>query len=88
MKEDDIDKSLVYLQGRSLGGAVAIYTGAQYPNLFRGLIIENTFTSMGDMVDHIVYFLKYVKRLVLRNKWNSLDLVREIKTPMLYITGD
>jgi fermentation-respiration switch protein FrsA (DUF1100 family) len=67
---------------------VAIYTAAQYPNLFRGVIIENTFTSMSDMVDHLLSYLRFIRGFILRNKWSSIDLVSQIKTPMLYITGD
>jgi pimeloyl-ACP methyl ester carboxylesterase len=41
----------LFLIGRSLGGAVAAYAASLDPNLFDGLILENTFTSISDMVD-------------------------------------
>ena len=88
MNEPQINKSLVYLQGRSLGGAVALYTADKYPKLFRGLIIENTFTSISDMVDEIFPFVTYFKDIILRIGWRSIDIVPNLEMPILYITGD
>ncbi len=61
---------------------------AKNPHLFRGAIIENTFTSISDMVDVVFFFLKYFKGLILRNYWTSIDLVSRIENPLLFITGD
>jgi len=71
-----------------LGGAVAIHTAVKYPNLFRGVIIENSFTSISDMVDVIFWFAKYFKFLILRNYWTSIDLVNKIENPIMFVTGD
>ena len=54
-----------------MGGAVAIYMAHSYPDIFRGLIIENTFTSISDMVDELFFFLKPIKKFVLNIGWNS-----------------
>jgi len=75
MKEEMINQDLLFLQGRSLGGAVCIYTASQFPTLFKGMIVENTFTSMSDMVDHLLPWLRFIRYFVLRNKWASIDLV-------------
>jgi len=48
---DDIDNDRIFIFGRSLGGAVAIQLAMVHSNSIKGLIIENTFTSIGDMVD-------------------------------------
>lgn len=48
---DDIDKDRLFVFGRSLGGAVAIQLAMSKSNALRGLIVENTFTSIADMVD-------------------------------------
>ena len=86
------DPDLLFLQGRSLGGAVAIYMGHRSPEAFKGLIIENTFTSISDMAEKILIVLKYVpkqlKRLLVRIGWDSDQLVPEITLPILYVTGD
>jgi fermentation-respiration switch protein FrsA (DUF1100 family) len=86
--EPMINKQTVFIQGRSLGGAVALYTAAKYPHMFRGVIVENTFTSMSDMVDVVFFFMKHFKGLILRNYWTSIDLVGRITNPMLFITGN
>jgi abhydrolase domain-containing protein 13 len=84
---NQIDKSSVFILGRSLGGAVAIHTVEKYPHLFRGAIIENTFTSISDMVDIIFFFVKPFKWLILRNHWTSVDTITRIENPMLFIGG-
>lgn len=44
--ENIMNTDLLFLQGRSLGGAVAIHTAHKYPELFKGIIIENSFSSI------------------------------------------
>lgn len=64
------------MHGRSLGGAVGIYSVTNletYP--VKGIIIENTFTSISDMVDKIFPFLKYFKLLIQKNFWNSISRI-------------
>jgi fermentation-respiration switch protein FrsA (DUF1100 family) len=67
---------------------VGIYAASLNPGLFRGLIIENTFSSLSDMVDELFVIAKYFKWLILRNHWSSIELVPSIQTPILYIVGD
>jgi len=58
---------------------------------FRGVIIENTFTSISEMADHVFPFFKWmqnVKARMIRLKWDSINQVGDIKTPMFYISGD
>ena len=68
--------------GRSLGGAVGIHTCAKLDkagdDYIKGLIIENTFTSICDMADAVFGFLKLIptlKRKMLRLRWESIDQV-------------
>jgi pimeloyl-ACP methyl ester carboxylesterase len=82
-----IDSDLVYVFGRSIGGAVALWLARKYGSRIRGVIVENTFTSINDMID--VVFprgLRWLKRLN-RNQWNSLALVGKIRSPVLFISG-
>ena len=51
---DDIDNDRIFVFGRSLGGAVAIQLAAAKSNSIKGLIVENTFTSIADMVDALM----------------------------------
>ena len=48
----------VVLFGRSLGGAVAAYGAARYRRHVAGLILENTFTSVVDVVPHVLPMLR------------------------------
>jgi pimeloyl-ACP methyl ester carboxylesterase len=47
---EDIDRSKIFLFGRSLGGAVAVHTATAFSHAIAGIILENTFTSISDMV--------------------------------------
>mmetsp|Transcript_10006 Transcript_10006/g.8530 ORF Transcript_10006/g.8530 Transcript_10006/m.8530 type:complete len:181 (-) Transcript_10006:109-651(-) len=86
-KRDDIDPEQIFIFGRSLGGAVSIYGLTQTKNKVRGVVLENTFSSIPDMVDVIFPKLARLKGLVLKNYWPSVDRIRNIQTPMLFIMG-
>lgn len=87
----NIDRTKVYLHGRSLGGAVAIYAATHAPislaKQIRGVILENTFTSMSHMVDAVLGKLSFLKHLILRNHWNSEEIVHRVPAPILFIKG-
>lgn len=48
----------VVLFGRSLGGAVAAYAATRYKRHISGLVIENTFTRIVDIVPHTLPILR------------------------------
>lgn len=48
-RADAVDPARVYVFGRSLGGAVALSLAAARGRDLRGLVLENTFTSIEDM---------------------------------------
>jgi len=50
----NIDTKRIFVFGRSLGGAVAIWLAAQRPAHIAGLIVENTFTCIEDMAVHML----------------------------------
>lgn len=74
--------------GRSLGGAVAISLAHRYSDNVKGIIVENTFLSIPDMVDVLMPWAAYIKHLVLRISWNSGELIKNLKHPILFISGD
>jgi len=87
----------IFLLGRSLGGAVGTYLAALnesetkedlYRHGFNGLVLENTFTSIDDMVDHIFSIVRLFKSLILRMHWNTAELIGDIKSPILFVIGD
>jgi hypothetical protein len=90
----DVDASQIYVFGRSLGGAVAVYLAAHAEAAGAPLaacLLENTFTSISAMVDQVLPFLSPIKRWVLTIGWNSLALVQQGRlrqTPLLFLAGD
>ncbi|KAJ1431670.1 Alpha/Beta hydrolase protein [Ochromonadaceae sp. CCMP2298] len=74
--------------GRSLGGAVAISLAQAFPDLVSGVVVENTFLSVSDMVDVVLPILSPIKSLVLFMKWHSYLKIQELSMPTLFISGD
>lgn len=95
----DIDPTNIFLFGRSLGGAVTFAT-AQYAQEnsngrgandilpLKGVIVENTFTSIPDMVDHLMPFIAKFKSLILAIGWKSSAIVPTLSCPVLYLAGN
>eukprot|EP01100_Stratorugosa_tubuloviscum_P003763 TRINITY_DN190_c0_g3_i1.p1 TRINITY_DN190_c0_g3~~TRINITY_DN190_c0_g3_i1.p1 ORF type:complete len:296 (+),score=110.70 TRINITY_DN190_c0_g3_i1:162-1049(+) len=82
----EIDNKKILLFGTSIGGAVALNLAATNPNKITGLILENTFTHLEDMIDVVFPILKKFKPF-LRNKWPNRDLINTIDVPILFISG-
>jgi pimeloyl-ACP methyl ester carboxylesterase len=85
-----IDKTRIFLFGRSLGGAVAFHLAeyAQRQQIpLAGVMVENTFLSISHMVDHLMPFLTPIKAFVLKIGWNSAQIVPHLTTPILYLAG-
>lgn len=82
-----INNSKIFIFGRSLGGAVAVHLCSKRKENIQGLILENTFTSIGQMVDHIFPFISFLKQVILCIDWNSLDAIKDLKLPILFISG-
>mmetsp|Transcript_7036 Transcript_7036/g.6674 ORF Transcript_7036/g.6674 Transcript_7036/m.6674 type:complete len:389 (-) Transcript_7036:93-1259(-) len=91
MNHPKIDSKKVFIFGRSLGGAVAFHL-AEYAEKKKipiaGVIVENTFVSIAEMVDHIMPLVAPIKSLILRIGWDSGSVVPELKSPVLYLAGD
>lgn len=95
-REDLLNR--VYLYGQSLGGGVCFETASQekISNLVSGIIVENTFTSIDDMVVHLaemhykLWWVKYLRCFLafyLSSHWPSIDHVTTIKSPILFLSG-
>lgn len=86
---DEVDPKNVFVFGRSLGGAVAVRgaVGSE-AGMVRGLVLENTFTSVADMVDRLFPQLKWFKSLVLRIDWPTVTRLAALtETPAMFISG-
>jgi fermentation-respiration switch protein FrsA (DUF1100 family) len=64
-KLENIDRAKIFIFGRSLGGAVGIYAASLKRWDIKGIILENTFTSIPEMVDVLMPKIAWMKRLVL-----------------------
>ena len=73
-----VDKNQVFLFGRSLGGAIAARVAMDMTLPFKGIIIENTFTTLGDLVDVMFPFLKYVRKYLLKSKFETIHIIGKI----------
>ena len=92
--EERISNESVFLLGRSLGGAVATHTYAKMAQAgekwIKGVILENTFTSVEKIADNVFPFLKAIpniKKRMLRLDWNSEDKIKHLDCPLLIIAG-
>ncbi|HEY9761635.1 MAG TPA: alpha/beta hydrolase [Trichocoleus sp.] len=84
--ERHLPPSKVLIFGHSIGGAVAIDLASQVPEA-AGLIVENTFTSMGDMATWLGYGNWVPVQWLLTQRFDSLQKVPNLKLPVLFIQG-
>jgi hypothetical protein len=77
----------IFLYGHSLGGAIAMEMAQRHPDI-AGLAVEGTFTSMQSMVAHLYrQFGIFPVRLLLHQRFDSLNKVRSLQMPILFIHG-
>ena len=81
-----LNKKMVFVHGKGLGAALAIYMAHEREHLWQGLISENAFTTMRDVVDNRYFFGEYFRWLC-RNHWDNSALVGDLNLPILYIAG-
>eukprot|EP01112_Ceratiomyxa_fruticulosa_P010353 TRINITY_DN2738_c0_g1_i3.p1 TRINITY_DN2738_c0_g1~~TRINITY_DN2738_c0_g1_i3.p1 ORF type:complete len:286 (-),score=48.83 TRINITY_DN2738_c0_g1_i3:79-936(-) len=82
----EIDPERIFVFGRSLGGAVGIHLVSTHKYPVKLLIVENTFTSIPDMIDVAMPIFKYLKFLC-TNNWHSRKSIESISCPILFISG-
>lgn len=86
-RKGQVDPSKIWVYGESLGGGVAVHIAEKYgPARVRGLILENTFTSLLDMIDRTSPAFSVFKPLS-RNRWTNIDKVPALKMPILFLSG-
>jgi uncharacterized protein len=84
LTRSDVDPARLIYFGESLGAAVALELAAQHPPA--ALILRSPFTSMVEVGQHHYPFLPV--RLLLRDSFDSLRLIGELRAPLLVIAGD
>lgn len=78
--------SRLWVYGESLGGAVALHFTDKFQERINALILENTFTSLLDMIK-LEFPILGVFRYLSRNRWVSKRRIRRIRTPILFLSG-
>jgi len=81
-----LNTKMVFVHGKGLGAALAIYMAHERENLWQGLISENAFTAVRDVVEHKYFFGEHFSWLS-RNHWDNRALVVDLNLPILYIAG-
>src|SRR5213596_1506879 len=77
-----VDSGRIYVYGRSLGSAVAIYTAAHHA--VAGLILESPFTSAAAMAKH---HYRLVPRFLLRLSLDNVSAITQVRCPVLLFHG-
>lgn len=96
-RSDVIDPKQLVLFGRSLGGAVVSYlassacasTARPDPKI-RGVVLENTFTSVEQMALQLFPLLNSVRCVLsrlLENKWENAKCIPRINRPLLFLSS-
>ncbi|KAF5354203.1 hypothetical protein D9756_007024 [Leucocoprinus leucothites] len=80
--------SPVILYGQSIGGAVSIDLVSKNPDKITAIILENTFTSLPNLIPHTLPLLRPFAFLC-HQKWDSMSKVPKIpsSTPILMLSG-
>lgn len=76
----------VMIFGHSLGGAIAINLAVQQPQA-AGLIVQGSFTSMGEMAHRTTPFSFLPINWLLTQRFNSIEKVSRLEMPVFYIHG-
>ncbi len=76
----------IFIYGHSLGGAVAVDLAIRHPEA-AGLMVESSFTSILDLTDRYSWTKFFPMPLILTQRFDSLDKVKNLKVPVLFIHG-
>jgi pimeloyl-ACP methyl ester carboxylesterase len=87
LSRSDVDTSRIFVFGRSLGGAVAVQLAMSQSNHLKGLILENTFTSISDMVDQLMPMVAFFKRFIQRIFYPTIERIPQVTCPILFVRG-
>ncbi|MEL7140588.1 MAG: alpha/beta hydrolase [Cyanobacteria bacterium J06643_4] len=86
LTELQISPEDVVVYGESMGGAIALNLATQQPDA-AGLIIQSSFTTMADAVKYKPIGKLLPVKLLLTEKFNSLERIRNLQMPVLLLHG-
>lgn len=73
-KRKDVDRENVFVLGQSMGGAIAIDLAMRNLGKIKGMIIDNTFTRIADLVPEVLPPFSHL-RDYLTEDWDSLGAI-------------
>jgi fermentation-respiration switch protein FrsA (DUF1100 family) len=82
VQRPEVDRTRIYVYGRSLGSAFASHVAAEHD--VAGLVLESPFTSARDMTRQHYPFLP---RFIVRLRLDNLAQVRRVRCPVLVFHG-
>ncbi|MGG6240286.1 alpha/beta hydrolase [Nodosilinea sp. AN01ver1] len=85
-REKQVAPNHLVIYGHSLGGAIGIDLASRIPHL-AGLVVEASFTSMGDMATLSHYNRWFPVSQLLNQRFDSLAKVSHLRVPTLYLHG-
>jgi hypothetical protein len=85
-RDRQIPARQIFIYGHSVGGAVAIDLAAKHPEA-AALIVQSSFTSLRDMTKRFGLFWVLPIDLILRQRFDSLQKIKSLKMPVLFIHG-
>jgi fermentation-respiration switch protein FrsA (DUF1100 family) len=92
----DISANL-FVFGRSLGGSVAVMLASRHRESINGMLLENTFTSLLDVVLVLLTrlkvtkghrFFRFILPFILTSHLDSQRALVGLRTPILFISGE
>jgi pimeloyl-ACP methyl ester carboxylesterase len=78
-------KSSIIVCGWSLGAAAAISAAGRNPTLAKGLVAMSAWTSLYDVARR--FYPGFLIKLFVRDKYNSLNAIANVKCPVVLIHG-
>tara|TARA_B100001093_G_scaffold448510_1_gene454145 strand:- start:3196 stop:3996 length:801 start_codon:yes stop_codon:yes gene_type:complete len=83
LRDKGIKSKNIILYGESLGTGVAVELGKK--NIYNSIILESPFTSIEDAAK--IYYPYLPVKFLLKDKFNSINKIKMIKTPILIMHG-
>lgn len=81
-----IPSEQIVIYGESLGGAIALDLAIKHPDA-GGLIMQSSFTSMAEVIQHRKVLQIFPIDLLLTEQFNSLSKMRSLHIPVLFLHG-
>lgn len=79
------EHSPVIVCGWSLGAAAAIAAAARNPHRCHGLVAMSAWTTVSEVAAQ--FYPRFLVRLFLRDRYNSLEAIGRVRSPLLLIHG-